>query len=479
MSISGAHSRQEQDEGVSSQPQQERRLLTLQEINIQNDGEAELLRTLTTKTYERTKTFDAFFLVKIGMLDSFVQAFDYVGWSDFYSVTEKGSILLTQEFLMTLGTEKRSAGTFINFRLFNTEFSVSPKRFAELLGFHPNCSLSEPQGYSMTNFWSEICGEFARGKHSITKIHNPSLRLLARWVSLILFPRSEVRCSPNEDLKCLYAMVKKKRYAPVHDIVRHWSGMHATNSYITITSFVTRIASNLGLLENAQLSYIPDDGSHIVGEQHFIQAHFMKRSTEVEDQLIMTWHGHNLELPLPAPQFDLYTVKSLLMQLDVEAPRQSIGGVMTRAQRRRAEEQRRRELGEDIEEEEPPFVSTPVEPSWFYTSSGQTSYQPSHSTQYYDREGGSGARYFGRNQAASASARFNTNVDDLSSGMGHMNLGHDQNLFQQVNSIFQNTETLGQQLQANTEMLQNIHEQIGTGFQNAQDFYSYYYQHHP
>ena len=143
----------------------------------------------------------------------------------------------------------------------------------------------------------------------------------------------------------------------------------------------------------------------------------------------MTWFGHSLELPLLAPQFDMYTIRSLTIQLDVEAPRQSIGGVMTRSQRRRAEELRHKARGED--DEEPIHASTPSEPSWYFSSTGgQSFYQPSHSTQYYG--GGNASRVFSRGLCPSASARYHPDyMADINSAMGGMNLGqYDQRLYQ-------------------------------------------------
>ena len=122
------------------------------------------------------------------------------------------------------------------------------------------------------------------------------------------------------------------------------------------------------------------------------------------------------------------------MQLDVEAPRQSIGGVMTRAQRRRAEELHHRARGEDTEE--PVHASTPSEPSWYISSTGgETSYQPSHSTQYYG--GGSASCALSRELGHSTSARYHTpDMADINSAIGGMNLGqYDQRLYQQVGDI--------------------------------------------
>lgn len=133
-------------------------------------------------------------------------------------------------------------------------------------------------------------------------------------------------------------------------------------------------------------------------------------------RMIMTWFGHSLELPLPAPQFEMYTIRSLTMQLDVEAPSQSIGGVMTRAQRRRAEESHHRARGEDSEK--PIHASLPSKPSWYFSSTGgESSYQPSHSTQYYG--GGSASRALSRDLGHSASARYHTpDMADINSAMG-------------------------------------------------------------
>ena len=111
-------------------------------------------------------------------------------------------------------------------------------------------------------------------------------------------------------------------------MVQHWVGMVKTNIPITITSFITRIAYNLGLLANTQVEYIPNDMSHFVRERHFIQGHFLR--ADAKGNLIMTYFGHKFDAPLPAPHLDLYKVTSLTMQLDAEPPRVSFAGVMTR-----------------------------------------------------------------------------------------------------------------------------------------------------
>ena len=56
----------------------------------------------------------------------------------------------------------------------------------------------------------------------------------------------------------------------------------------------------------------------------------------------MTFKGSDFELPLPPAPLKLYSMRSLNFQLEPEPPRNSVSGVMTSAQRRRAEEQIRK-----------------------------------------------------------------------------------------------------------------------------------------
>ena len=156
------------------------------------------------------------------MLDQFDQAFGYIRWKNFWEIDEEGSILLTKEFLMTLQVEEPTTGMTIHFHLFDTEHVLTERKVSNLLGCSSRCSLAdEPAVCNARNFWEEICGEDVIVKYSITKIHNPTLRFLACWISLIMFPHADARCATSEDLKCLYAMVKKLRYAPVLDMVQH------------------------------------------------------------------------------------------------------------------------------------------------------------------------------------------------------------------------------------------------------------------
>ena len=59
-----------------------------------------------------------------------------------------------------------------------------------------------------------------------------------------------------DDLKLLYAMVKRRKVSPVKFVMNQWKDVFDLMGDVECTSLVTRIAQNLGLLSNASISYI-------------------------------------------------------------------------------------------------------------------------------------------------------------------------------------------------------------------------------
>ncbi|KAJ1253652.1 hypothetical protein BS78_K216400 [Paspalum vaginatum] len=160
------------------------------------------------------------------------------------------------------------------------------------------------------------------------------MRFLARWINMVVVPRDDTRCMTVEDLKILYCMWHRPKYAPMHGILYHWLKLAHDENAITIKSFMTRIASELGVLANVRIEFLPQDTLNLVIESNFIQAHFLCKTSI--GNLVMTYKGYKYELLQPVPQFKLYSVNTLSMP--IEAPRHSVAGVMTRAHRRAAKE---------------------------------------------------------------------------------------------------------------------------------------------
>ena len=126
---------------------------------------------------------------RTGMDAEFEMVFEAVGWENFWEIGDEGCALLTMEFLMTLHvTNESHVGTLIHFCLFGTEHVIPPCTLSNLLGFSPRCSSVDSQDFVTREFWEEITGKAGQGKHSITLIHNPTLRFLARWIASIVYP---------------------------------------------------------------------------------------------------------------------------------------------------------------------------------------------------------------------------------------------------------------------------------------------------
>jgi len=92
--------------------------------------------------------------------------------------------------------------------------------------------------------------------------------------------------------------------------------MITRKSPIEITSRVTRIAQYVGVLENAQVTYLPamDEYRTFIGLDHFVHAHMMREGPK--NSVFMCYPGYDKELELPCPKLSLYSMKRLTLQME-------------------------------------------------------------------------------------------------------------------------------------------------------------------
>ena len=145
------------------------------------------------------------------MDSKFELIFKAVGWEDAWEIDESGCKLLTIEFLCTLQTTDSE----VSFRFFGIEFSFPWKNFSELLGFPAQCTIdvdSAIQDFDRNKFWREISKEIVCYRPRTNDIHHPTLWFMHKWLGFSLFPRNGFRTVRNDELKLLYAIVKKRRF---------------------------------------------------------------------------------------------------------------------------------------------------------------------------------------------------------------------------------------------------------------------------
>src|SRR6185503_14445046 len=69
------------------------------------------------------------------------------------------------------------------------------------------------------SFGAVVHGKFAPW---FSDIHNPTLQLMHKWLTITLFLRDDVRPVRNDELLILYAMVNKIKISPAQALVRQW-----------------------------------------------------------------------------------------------------------------------------------------------------------------------------------------------------------------------------------------------------------------
>ena len=111
----------------------------------------------------------------------------------------------------------------------------------------------------------------------------------------------------NDELIILYAMVNKIKISPTQALVKQWLMNFKMTGSIECTSLVTRIASNMGILDGKLVPFIEDDRAMIY-EAFLVQGHTVKK--DPNDSLIFFSLGYPNEILLPNAEYYLYNCHS-------------------------------------------------------------------------------------------------------------------------------------------------------------------------
>jgi hypothetical protein len=96
-------------------------------LHIRRGDEKERYEKLKKRSFVLTPMFNEELMQEAGLDSEFSQIFALLGWTSFYNTSEKGSRLLTLEFLCTL----KSSNDVVTFRLFCQEHTLSWRKCKE------------------------------------------------------------------------------------------------------------------------------------------------------------------------------------------------------------------------------------------------------------------------------------------------------------------------------------------------------------
>jgi hypothetical protein len=86
----------------------------------------------------------------------------------------------------------------------------------------------------------------------------------------------------------MYAMVKKEKVSPIKLMAHYWlTILGLKKGGVTCTSWVTRIANGLGLLDNANIAYITTP-RRVIDYSFFHHAHILKMRNR---KIVMMYKG--------------------------------------------------------------------------------------------------------------------------------------------------------------------------------------------
>ena len=97
-----------------------------------------------------------------------------------------------------------------------------------------------------------------------------------KWVAITLIPRDDPRPLRNDELMILYAMVNKIRVSPVKAMVKQWLTNFKMTGPVECTLLVTRITSNMGVLDGNPVPFI-EEPRVMIDEAYLVQGHILKK----------------------------------------------------------------------------------------------------------------------------------------------------------------------------------------------------------
>nr|AAM74467.1 Hypothetical protein similar to putative retroelement [Oryza sativa Japonica Group]AAP53492.2 hypothetical protein LOC_Os10g24380 [Oryza sativa Japonica Group] len=207
-----------------------RRLLNDTDLDLVSDREKQAYYMLSDQEYAHTREYSPELLKKIGMDVEFRAIWKAVGWQRFAMVDEPSSRLLTLQFLCTL----KEIEDGISFRFFREEFTLTWKGLSTLLGFHDSCKnylQKGISGFKKNMFWEDTSGAPICKKPRMNNIHNPTLRLMHKWIAMTLFPRGDLRPIRRDELITMYALtIEESRAGEAYRETRNMTRNERENS---------------------------------------------------------------------------------------------------------------------------------------------------------------------------------------------------------------------------------------------------------
>ena len=79
------------------------------------------------------------------------------------------------------------------------------------------------QDFDRMKFWWEISKELTCYRPRTSEIHQPTLRFMHKWLGFSLLTRNDFRTIRNDELKLLYAMVKRRKVSPIKFMMKQWT----------------------------------------------------------------------------------------------------------------------------------------------------------------------------------------------------------------------------------------------------------------